>query len=186
MGQDKALLPFLGIPLIQRAVLRLKPVADEILVTTNHPETYSFLSVTLVSDIIPGRGALGGLYTALNFASYPLVAVAACDMPFTSPELFAAERDLLLTSDVDIVIPRTDEGLEPFHAVYRRDTCLPPLLKALGTGKWRVDAWFSQVKLHILGDEEIQRYDPQGLCFRNVNTPEELPQAELLARQLEI
>ena len=34
MGEDKALKPFLGRPLIQRVVERLTPVADEILVTT--------------------------------------------------------------------------------------------------------------------------------------------------------
>ncbi len=32
--------------------------------------------------------------------------------------------------------------------------------------------------------EEIQRYDPQMLCFRNVNTPEELQEAEELALSL--
>ncbi|MCX8063463.1 MAG: NTP transferase domain-containing protein, partial [Anaerolineales bacterium] len=64
MGKDKALLPFLGKPLIQRILERLIPVVDEALVTTNHPERYGFLNVPLVGDVFPGRGALGGLYTA--------------------------------------------------------------------------------------------------------------------------
>jgi molybdopterin-guanine dinucleotide biosynthesis protein A len=181
MGQDKALLPFLGQPLIQRVLQRVRPLADEMLVTTNHPEVYGFLGLPLIPDLLPGRGALGGLYTALQSASQPLVAIVACDMPFASPALFAAERDILLSTKADIAIPHSGNGLEPFHAVYRRDTCLAPIEAALQARKWRVDAWFSQVEAHILQPEEIQRFDPQLNCFRNINTPEELIEAEYLA-----
>ena len=181
MGQDKALLPFLGRPLIERVIERVKPLAVEMLVTTNRPEDYGFLGLPLVPDLLPGRGALGGLYTALQAAARPLVAIVACDMPFANPALFAAERDLLLTSEADIAIPFSGEGLEPFHAVYRRETCLPAIEAALEAGKWRVDSWFSEVNVHTLQAEEIRRYDPRLLCFRNVNTPEELGEAEQLA-----
>ena len=184
MGQDKALLPFLGRPLILRVLERVQPLADEILVTTNRPEAYGFLNLPLIPDLIPGRGALGGVYTAVKSANQPLVAIVACDMPFASPALFAAERDILLSSQVDLAIPHTGEGTEPFHAVYRRETCLPAIEAAIHADKWRVDAWFSQVKVHLLRAEEIQRYDPQMLCFRNVNTPEELQEAEELAARL--
>ena len=60
MGQDKALKLFLGRPLIQRVIERLQPIADELLVTTNHPEDYAFLNLPLFTDLKPGRGALGG------------------------------------------------------------------------------------------------------------------------------
>ncbi len=185
MGQDKALLPFLGQPLILRVLQRVRPMADEILVTTNRPEAYEFLDLPLVPDLIPGRGALGGVYTAMKAASQPFVAIVACDMPFASPALFAAERDILLASQADIAIPHSGEGLEPFHAVYRREACLPAIEAALQGDKWRVDAWFSQVKLHMLRLEEIQRLDPAFLCFRNVNTPEELVEAEHLAKVID-
>ena len=58
MGQDKALLPFLGEPLIQRVLDRVRPIADEILVTTNQPDSYQFLDVPLYTDVTPGRGAV--------------------------------------------------------------------------------------------------------------------------------
>src|SRR6185369_4678742 len=90
MGEDKALKPFLGRPLIQRLVERLSPIADEMIVTTNRPEEYRFLGLRLTPDLKPGRGALGGLYTALASASQPHVAVVACDMPFASPTLLEA------------------------------------------------------------------------------------------------
>jgi molybdopterin-guanine dinucleotide biosynthesis protein A len=185
MGQDKALLPFLGLPLIQRVIDRLSPIADELIVTTNHPEAYRFLGLPLFADLVPGRGALGGLYTALSSASQPLVAVVACDMPFVCADLFAAMRDALLASNKDIAIPQPPGGLEPFHAIYRRETCLPYIQAAMEGDKWRVDAWFAKVNIRFFGQQELLSFEPELLCFSNVNTPEELAAAEQLALQKE-
>ena len=181
MRQDKGLVLFLGQPLISRLVERLRPLAAELLVTTNQPADYAFLGVPLFSDLVLERGALGGLYTALCAASLPYVAVVACDMPFINPALLEAQYERLLSSQSDISILHTDEGLEPFHAVFRRKTCLPYILQSLDEDKWRVDAWFSQVKIHLFRIDDIHRYDPELLSFWNVNTPEELHQAEHLA-----
>lgn len=185
MGYDKALADFLGAPLIQRVIGRVQSLADEIHVTTNHPESYRFLDVPLFTDLVPGRGALGGLYTALSVASQPLTAVVACDMPFVSTALLAASRDLLVEGDFDAVIPHPKGGTEPFHAVYRSETCLPEIRRVLEAGKWRVDTWFSAVRIRFLTPDEIILYDPLGMAFYNINTPEELQRAEQLALQIE-
>ena len=181
MGRDKALIPFLGRTLIERVLGRISEMADEVLVTTNKPESYAFLGLRLVPDVIPGRGALGGLYTALSAARQPLVAVVACDMPFVSLELLAYERDLLNQGGYDAVIPRTEGGTEPFHAVYQREACLPQVEVAIKADKWRVDAWYAKANVRLLSPEETRPYDPQGLAFWNVNTPEELSEAERMA-----
>ena len=182
MGEDKALKPFLGRPLIQRMVDRLSPVADEVIVTTNRPEDYAFLRLRLQPDLKPDRGALGGLYTAIASASHPLVAVIACDMPFASAPLLEAAARLMVRDEVDVVIAKTDEGYEPFHALYRRETCLLAIEAAIQADHWKVIAWFPQVKVRILTNDEIQQYDPAGLAFWNVNTPEEFSEAETIAR----
>jgi molybdopterin-guanine dinucleotide biosynthesis protein A len=188
MGEDKALKTFLGRPLIERVVTRLSPIADEVIVTTNRPEDYRFLGVPLFPDLKPGRGALGGLYTALASASQPVVAVVACDMPFASAALLEAASRLLVAEGVDVVIPSEkkpaskSEGYEPLHAVYRRATCLPALEAALEADQWKVIAWFPQVKVRALTAEEVRQSDPSGLAFWNVNTPEEFSKAEELAQ----
>jgi molybdopterin-guanine dinucleotide biosynthesis protein A len=181
MGEDKALKLFLGRPLIQRVIERLAPIAGEVIVTTNRPEDYSFLNVRLMPDLKPGRGALGGLYTAIASASSPFVAVVACDMPFASASLLEAATKLLIQEEADVVIPKSDEGYEPIHAVYRRETCLPAIEAAIAADQWKVIAWFPQVTVRVLTSEEIKRYDPSGLAFWNVNTPEEFAEAEKLA-----
>ena len=182
IGRDKALMPFLGQPLILRPLSRLAPLADEVLVTSNQPEQYRFLSLTPIPDLLPGCGALGGLYTALSAASHPYVAVVACDMPFASPALFAFELLTLRESGADAVIPRSEAGTEPFHAIYKCETCLPHVQAALQAGKRRVDAWFAEVGIRYLDSAECQPYDPDGLAFMNINTLEELKQAEQIAR----
>jgi molybdopterin-guanine dinucleotide biosynthesis protein A len=163
---------------------RLKPLANEILVTTNNPEGYRFLNYPLVEDLIPGRGALGGLYTALSVASSPLVAVVACDMPFVNLQLLAAEKQYLANEKYDAAIPNPNGGLEPFHSVYRRETCLPVIKSTLDAGHWRADIWFSQINAKLITTDEIQRYDPMEMAFLNVNTPEELSRAEERAKNL--
>ncbi len=182
MGEDKALKTFLGRPLIQRVFERLSPIADELIITTNHPEDYRFLSLRLVSDLKPGRGALGGLYTAIASASHPIVAVVACDMPFVSASLLEAGSRLLIEEEADVVIAKSEEGYEPLHALYRRATCLPAIESAIDADQWKVIAWFPQVKVRILTPEEIKNYDPSGLALWNVNTPEEFSKAEKIAQ----
>ncbi len=184
MGEDKALKTFLGRPLIQRVVDRLTPIADEIIVTTNRPADYGFLNLRLFSDIKPDRGALGGLYTAIASAAHPIVAVVACDMPFASPRLIEAMSRLLVDAEqeADVVIVKSEEGYEPLHAVYRRETCLPAIKAAIDTDQWKVIAWFAQVKVRVLTPEELKASDPDGLTFWNVNTPEEFAKAEEIAK----
>ena len=89
MGRSKATVPFAGRPLICRMVERLASVADELVITTNEPENLEFLhdaypelGIRLVRDVLDYRGALPGLYTALEAATNPYVGVVACDMIF--------------------------------------------------------------------------------------------------------
>ena len=190
MGEDKALKPFLGRPLIQRVIDRLSPIADELIVTTNHPAEYAFLNTStrpvgqsvhrlrLVADLKPGRGALGGLYTAIASATSPFVAVVACDMPFASRIFFEGARGLMVEEEADVVIAKTDDGYEPFHALYRRETCLPAIESAIDADQWKVISWFPQVKTRMLTTNEVKSFDPSGLCFWNLNTPDEFIEAE--------
>jgi molybdopterin-guanine dinucleotide biosynthesis protein A len=185
MGEDKALLPFLGKPLIERVLDRVQHLGDETIITTNHPAGYRYLGLPLVPDIILDRGALGGLYTALKAAKSPFVAVVACDMPFANAEILEhAYRLLKEHPHIDAVIPGTEHGLEPLHAVYRRSTCLPAVKAAIKRDKWRLISWHGNIKVHNIPPEEIRQLDPHGITFQNINTPEAFRQAEKLAQEL--
>lgn len=184
MGKDKALLPFLGIPIIKRLLDRFLNLGDELLVITNDFSGYQDLAVPLHKDIIPDRGALGGLYTALSISKNPVVGIIAADLPFASSALMAHLINTLLASDVDAVIPSTGKGLEPLHAVYRRETSLPLVKRALAQDLWRVNAWFNQAEILILTPEETRKVTSSKYTFINLNTPEDLQKAEKLALDL--
>jgi GTP:adenosylcobinamide-phosphate guanylyltransferase len=47
---------------------------------------------------------------------------------------------------------------------------------------WKVVAWFPKVKVHELTEDDVKLYDPRGLAFWNVNTPEEFAKAEEIAK----
>ena len=185
MNENKALKLFLGRPLIQRVVTRLAPIADEMLVTTNQPADFAFLNLPLFLDVKPGRGPLGGLYTALFSAKNPIVAVVACDMPFANAPLFEAAARILVQEEADVVIAKTPEGFEPLHAVYRREACIPAIEAAIASDQWRVISWFPQVKVRVLTMDEVDHYDPKHIAFWNVNTPEEFGEAEQRAQLLD-
>ncbi len=178
MGENKALKPFLGRPLIERVIERLAPIADELLITSNQPADLQFLKIPVFADLKPGRGPLGGLYTALASARHPVVGVVACDMPFASAALLTASAAILEQEQADVVIAEMPEGFEPLHAVYRRATCVPAIESAIQADQWRVISWFPRVTVRKLTHDELARYDPDGLAFSNVNTPGEFAEAE--------
>lgn len=181
MGQSKATVPFAGRPLICRLVERLGPVADDLVITTNEPENLAFLHgefpqyrIQLVCDAFNVRGALPGLYTALQAARNPYVAVVACDMVFASASLVVAEALAMNESGADVVVPVNKHGFEPFHAMYRRMGCLPAVRAALDRGEKRAQGFFADVNVCEFPQERVLEAEPMGGCFINANTPEEL------------
>lgn len=182
MGMDKALMPFLGTPLILRVIQRIQGLADEIIITTNQPDAYRFLELPLVEDIYPGHGALVGLHTALSAAAKPFVGVIACDMPFVSAKLLDFQLECLIRDSADLAVPLTDQGHEPFHAVYRKSTCFSAVKAALDKGQKRMISWYEGVRVREIGRDDLVRIDPSGLAFMNVNTPDEFQAAERLAQ----
>lgn len=187
MGRSKATVPFAGRPLICRLVERLQPVADELIITTNEAENLGFLyemyphaGIRLVADIHNERGALPGLYTALQAASNPYVAVVACDMVFASARLVVAEALAMHESGADVVAPSNKHGFEPLHAMYRKEGCLGPVRDRVQRGEKRVQSFFGDPAVTVLPftQDRVLHVEPRGGCFINANTPEELARIE--------
>lgn len=185
MGRDKGLVPFRGEPLVLRIYHRISSLSGQIIIITNTPENYQFTGLPLVKDVKPGIGALGGLLTALECTNTQAIGLTACDMPFVNENLFKMEFDLLSNEGWDVVIPSSREGLEPFHAVYRREICLEAVKKALENGERKMISWFSDVKVRVIPVEEVLLIDPSLNLFLNVNTQEELIAAEKIAQHEE-
>lgn len=175
MGRDKALVPLAGLPMIQHVLARLEGLGDETLVTTNNEEL-DFLDLPLIPDEEPGAGALYGLRTALSAARGDTVLVIACDMPFVNRLLL--EHLVELSEKADVVVPRWNDRYQTLQSVYARKKCLKAVEDALESGEQRMISFYPQVKVRIVPPEEVAEYDPTGRSFFNVNTPEELAEAE--------
>lgn len=181
MGQDKALLPFTGLPLIEYIAHRGRTLTDDLLVTTNQVESFQFLNLPLCPDVSPHRGTLVGVHTALIAAKRPFVAVIGCDMPFFSPRLLAYQAQILFETGSDAVVPRSQDGIEPLHGVYRRDTCLIAIQIAFEKNIHSLIGWLKFLQVVEISEDQIHTFDPDSRAFINLNTPEEYHQAEALA-----
>jgi molybdopterin-guanine dinucleotide biosynthesis protein A len=171
MGQNKAFLEVQGERIIDRIKRILVDLFDEVLLVTNSPPDYLDLNLRTVTDLYREKGSLGGIFTGLFHASFSHAFVAACDMPFLRPALIS--HLVRLSPGYDIVIPRTEDGLQPLHAVYSRK-CLPFMEDLLRKGNLKILDFFHQVKKREVPSGEILPLDPQLASFLNLNTPEDL------------
>src|ERR1051326_3924105 len=115
LGQDKRFLKLGGRTCVERVLDAYAGLFDEVLIIADAVEPFQSLGVKTVVDLMPGRAAMGGLYTGLHYATCERVFAAAADMPLLSTKavqvvLAAAERG-------DIVIPEVNGKLHPMHAV---------------------------------------------------------------------
>jgi molybdopterin-guanine dinucleotide biosynthesis protein A len=171
MGQNKAFLLVQGKRIIDRTRSIFIELFDEVLLVTNSPLEYLDLNLRIVTDLYPEKGALGGVFTGLFHASYSHAFVAACDMPFLNRALIS--HLIALSPGFDIVIPKTEDGWQPLHAIYSR-RCMRFMEQLLLKGALKIIDFFPKVKKREVSTEEILPLDPQLLSFLNVNTPEDL------------
>jgi len=180
-GRPKGLMELGGRRLIERVLMALTPVVDDVLVVTNTPQLYAFLGLPMVPDVYPDRGSLGGIYSGLRAAPGQAALTVACDMPFLHPEVLKllAER----SGEGDVVIPRVDEQLETLHAAYGK-ACLPHIEERLLAGKLKIVGFFESVRVVEITEADVARFRDPRLVFMNVNTPEELERAREIVAEL--
>ncbi len=177
MGQPKALLLFDGEPLIVHLVRILRDVFSDIVIVAAPEQELPPVVATLVRDSVAYQGPVGGIYYGLQAAREELCFVTSCDAPFLNLDLVAFL--LALATEHDVVVPYWEERLQPLFAVYRRSVA-PLLRQQLERGELRPIFLYDKVRTHKVSPEEIQSFDPEGLSFRNLNSPEEYQEALVL------
>jgi len=171
MGVNKAFVVIDGERLIDRIMKIFRDLFKDVIVVTNSPLDYLDLDVTLVTDIYPGKKALGGIYTGLFYATCPHAFIAACDMPYLNPRFIACMMEQ--APAYDIVVPQTPEGLEPLHAIYAK-SCLPSMKRLINQDKLKITGFYKGLKCLAISDAILKTFDPDMRMFINVNTQEDL------------
>ncbi len=169
-GVAKGLLTLEGQPLLGRSLDLFGQLFGASLLVVNDPAPYRRFEVAQVADLVPERGAPGGLHAALSAATTPWIFAAGCDMPFISAggiALLAARR-----SGARAVLPRWEGRLEPLHALWSREA-LPDLTRALADGPVSLWRFAEQLGAAIVEAEAWRAVDPEGRAFVNANTAAE-------------
>ena len=177
-GVRKSGLEVGGASILERQLPVLRAVATHLFVVGASAELDS-AGLDVVSDLMPGHGALGGIYTAIMSSPCERTLVVACDLPFLDARLLEYMAGL----DADLVIPRTGRGYEPLCAVYGR-ACAPAIRERLERGALAASVLPEGVRIVEVGPEALEPYDPDGLLFLNVNTPHDYARARELSGTL--
>ena len=185
LGADKALEKVGRESLLQLAVNALGALCRRIIVVIGKERTLPSLNpgadIEVVSDIYPGKGSLGGIYTGLASSEPDYNLAVACDMPFLQVPLlrYMVEQ----AEGYDAVLPRSARGIEPLHAVYGR-SCLPHLLATIAADRLSVRYILRDIRVRYIEADEIKRYDPERLSLFNINNRKELETARKIAGDL--
>lgn len=171
MGADKRFLELGGQTLLERVLCVLQSLFGEVLVVVAEPlPQLSGQGYRIVTDLIPNRATVGGLYTGLSLASHSRIFAVACDMPFLSPSVI--RRLTELGGQSDVVMPKLATGLQPMHALYSK-ACLPQLEGMVQTRHLKVQDLVETpgLTVRLVPEKEFRDVDPQLLSFLNINTP---------------
>ncbi len=170
-GAAKALVEVAGERIVERQLAVLRPLFDEVFLVGGDPAPFAHLGLPVVSDEIGGKGAPGGVYTALTHATTPWAFCLACDMPFPSAsaiELLASRRE-----GVRAVAPMWRGYPEPLFAFYATANRSAFEL-ALRAGDASLMQFLRLAEAVLVPEAELEAVDPGVRSLWNVNTPADL------------
>lgn len=171
-GQDKRALDVRGTRMLERQLGALTPLTTRVVCVGGTPAAAAGLAC--VPDLMPGLGALGGLYTALATATTERVLVLACDLPFVTAPFLAFL--LGVDPEADAVVPVPASGPQPLCAVYRTRAAAA-LKAAIDAGDRRVRDAVGRLAPRWIDERALRPFDADGRLLLNVNTPDDLAHA---------
>jgi len=179
-GRPKGLERVGGQRILDYVVSNLRQATGELpLLVANAADAETWYpGLKVVRDVLPQRGSLGGIYTAVTVAQGPVLLVA-WDMPFVPVPLLQALIEG--SNGYDAFLPESGgkRGVEPLCAVYG-PACGPAIRERLEQEDYRAIGFHDAVRVGTLALEEVIRHGDPTLLFYNVNTAEELAEAEAM------
>jgi molybdopterin-guanine dinucleotide biosynthesis protein A len=169
-GENKAFLSINGEFVIDRVLKIFKELFDETIIVTNSPLDYLDYDVRIVTDIIKGKAALGGIYTGLFYASSEHCFVSACDMPFLDKRFI--EYMISSIKGYDIIVPHASDGLQPLHSIYSKK-CIPLMKKLIDRDDLKIRILYKKMNTLTLPTDTIRSFDQNERMFLNINSHED-------------
>jgi molybdopterin-guanine dinucleotide biosynthesis protein A len=181
-GRDKSFVLLNDRPLLQRAIVRLRPQVGSLVVNANGPpEQYAEFETPVVADTVGGfAGPLAGMLAGMGWAranapGAARIATAAVDTPFFPLDLVARLSAAVGSKRIAVAMSRG--RMHPVFALLPLGLA-DDLAAFLAAGaSFKAADWLVRHDTVRVGFDEIGGVDP----FFNINTPGDLAQAEAIA-----
>jgi molybdopterin-guanine dinucleotide biosynthesis protein A len=159
MGQDKALLNWYGVTLLDHMVELLRRVADPVQVVGRDP----------FPDRLPGLGPLSGIATGLETSSTDANLFVAVDLPLLTEDFLKFLRVRILASVHPLLACKIGSAFPLCLGVWR--PMLPEITRCLSAGQLSIRGLIEGSNSENISEMDLHRegFDP-GI-FRNINTP---------------
>jgi molybdenum cofactor guanylyltransferase len=169
-GDDKGLLLLNGKPLYQHVINHIKPQVDSIMINCNrNTNQYRKAQYPVFSDDLTGYlGPLSGIYSGLLRSETDWNLFVSCDTPFLPDDLIA--RLAIHTSNSEAIYPCDGQYNHPTILLIHK-AVIQKLKLYLEQGNRKLMLFLKQI------DAKSVDFNDQTSCFININTPEELKQA---------
>lgn len=167
-GADKGLAEFRGRPLVAHVLERIRPQADEILISANRNlEIYrAFGCPVLTDETADFPGPLAGIRQALKAASHDLLLCVPCDTPFLPLDLAKRLHQALAEARAETAVAVAGGKAQPVVFLCRKSV-LPSLEVFMAEGGRGVGCWQA-------GLRRVEVAFRGAGAFRNFNVPDDL------------
>lgn len=186
MGRDKALVPVGGIPVIKRILNVFEKIFGEIFIVSSQKGLYGEYGYEEIIDLIPGKGPMMGIYTALYYVKEGSIFVASCDLPFICPSVVRFFVKEAKGNDYDIIVPYIDGRLHPLHGIYGVK-CMSYIMERIKDDLLDLRSFIEEsrdLSIRRVVKDELIPMDPELWSFFNMNTEEDLLEAERFAKSI--
>jgi molybdopterin-guanine dinucleotide biosynthesis protein A len=177
-GRSKVLAPLAGAPLASWGVRALQAAGLPVGVVSDEEGVEAALGLPARPDLEAGLGPIGGLWTALQWASERGdhgVLLLGCDMPLINEALVRTILDW--DYHAPAVVPVGPQGPEPLCALYR-STCTPEVERRLHSHDRSLRGLAKAVGAAFIDEDAVARIADAQTMFLNVNTVRERDRAE--------
>lgn len=172
-GSPKYMAKFRGKMLIEYSIQLAQNLTDQLLLIANDPEFETTLKLPPFSDLIPNKGPLGGILTALIKIQSDWLFVLPVDMPLLQPDIYFK----LWQNRIDArpVVARSSKGIESMVSLWHRShqSFIEKLIQQ--------DQLKINLALKKLSAVEVHFGQQSDLNFFNINFKDDIEKLEQIA-----
>ena len=146
MGGNKSLLKIGELTIIERVRDLMKSLFNEVILITNDPADYKFLSIPIFEDLFKHKGPLAGIHSGLINSSSENNFIISCDLPFITVEMIKYIVDF--KTDKLITVAKADGYIQQLAGKYSKE-CVYEAEKILNEQLSREAKGITQKKKNI-------------------------------------